>query len=94
MRILGLTCVVLSLVLGGGGVAYRSQAGEPADQFGMSQAEPAREDPGHCALPEKLRLKLPRRASASPTVNLSNRGMNYGGLPQRRPSAPPASPRD
>ncbi len=93
MRTLGLTLVVASLVLGSGGVAYRTHAGEGQEQVGMTLLETGQES---CELPQRMRLRLPNRASAKRMINLSNRGMNYRGLAQQpmRPDAPPASPRD
>ena len=76
MRILGLALVVASLVLGGGGVAYRSHAGE---QFGMTRIDdaPQLRACGAPKLMRPLRMQVPSRASGRRVINLSTRGYNY-----------------
>lgn len=94
MRILGSVLVMVSLVLGGGGVAYRSLAGEAHAQFGMTLVDQAPPAKSSCAAPRSLHLRLPRRASNRRVVNLSTRGYNYRDGTATPENSPPAGARN
>ncbi len=98
MRALGLLLVAGSLVLGGGGVAYRSHASSAFgehEQFGMTPIHgPDPELATACRAPQPLEIRLPKRARRR-VVSLTNRGYNYrGGLAELSRPQPPASLRD
>ena len=94
MRILGSVLVIVSLVLGGGGVAYRSQAGEAHAQFGMTLVDQAPPTKPSCLARTSLRVQLPRRAANRRVVNLSTRGYNYRGGEATATNSLPASARN
>ena len=94
MRILGSLLVIVSLVLGGGGVAYRLQAGEAHAQFGMTLVDQAPPTKSSCAARKSLRIQLPRRESNGRAVNLSTRGHNYRDGAETPTSSLPASARN
>lgn len=95
MRTLGLALVIASLLLGSGGVAYRTQAGEANEQFGLTLAEPeAAPEPLYCEEPPTTRMRLPRRTSGKHVINLSNRGHNYRSGPAKPADSLPASARN
>ena len=99
MRALGLLLVAGSLVLGSGGVAYRSHAGNALgdhEQFGMTSI---RSPHGGldgaravaCPAPAPLEIRLAKRTQRR-VVSLTNRGHNYGGgLAELSRPQPPAS---
>ena len=93
MRILGSVLVIVSLALGGGGVAYRLQAGEVHAQFGMTLIDQAPATRA-CVARKPLRVKLQRRASNRRVVHLSTRGYNYRDGAGTPTSSFPASKRD
>jgi len=104
MQWFGMLLVVASLVLGSGGVAYRSHASSVVgghEQFGMTPAQglgtPATAPvvrAAACPAPQPLEIRLPKRARRH-VVSLTNRGYNYrGGLADLSRTQPPASPRD
>ena len=94
MRILGSVLVIVSLALGGGGVAFRSQAGEAHAQFGMTLIDQAPATRASCVARKALRVQLPRRASNRRVVHLSTRGYNYRDGAATPTSSFPASKRD
>ncbi len=94
MRILGSMLVIVSLVLGGGGVVYRLQAGEAHAQFGMTLVDRAPPTKSSCAARKALRVQLPRRAANRRVVNLSTRGYNYRGGEATATNSLPASARN
>jgi len=107
MRVLGMVCVAVSLLLGSGGVAYRSQADVVAPlgvssesaQIGMTEIRPrslVAQASTHCPLPppnRPLRIELSSGRSARGIISINTRGYNYQrpAHPLAQPSAPPAS---
>jgi len=97
MRAFGMLLVVASLVLGSGGVAYRSHASSALgehEQFGMTPIQaPEASRAVACPAPKPLEIRMPKRAQRR-VVSLTNRGYNYrGGLAELSRTSPPASPR-
>ena len=106
MRGLGLVLVAVALLLGSGGVAYRSQAesqlpqtpGSESQQIGMTEIPSellARQSAKECApRSAPARIELLARPGASSAIVLNTQGYNYRRGQNSAPllAAPPAAP--